>query len=223
MDVAPYGCEKFYVYLHSRPCGGVFYVGKGSGNRSHDFVKNRNKYYLRTVAKIGRKNVQVSVFPCESESNAFEMEVIIIDVLRSANHRLVNLTDGGDGVRGYAFTDEARAKMSAAQKGKVLTVEHRAKMSASRTGRVHSQETRDRISAANAGKRRAPFSEEVRRNMSAALMGRPVSEETRQRMVQAQLGKKASPEARNNMSASHTGLPWSAKRREAFERKKNGQ
>lgn len=223
MQAAPFGQEKYYIYLHSKPTHEVFYVGKGSKKRSHDLKHNRNVYHRRTIAKVGAENVVISVFPCGSEQDAFDLEIIVIDILRTDGHRLVNLTDGGDGVRGYVLTDEARLKMSLAQKGKVLTAEHRAKMSASRMGRKFSQETRGKISSANKGKKRGPFSEETKRNMSAALVGRPVSDETRERMAASQTGKKASPEARKNLSASHAGLPWSAKRREAFERKKNGQ
>lgn len=174
------------MYLHTRPDGTPFYVGKGSGQRSHAFFKNRSKYHKNIVLRYGAGKIGVCVFPCASEQNAFELEVIIIEVLRKAGHSLANLTDGGDGVSGYVFTKDDLAKMSAAHIGKTLPPEQRAKMSASRMGRVVSPETRAKLSKAHMGKK---HSVEARANMSLARRGKP--------------RKPWSPETRAKISAAH--------------------
>lgn len=66
---------QFYTYLHCKPNGDPFYVGKGcdtgSGRRSHAFGQ-RTKHHKNVVAKYGRDNIKVFVFPCESEAQAHD-------------------------------------------------------------------------------------------------------------------------------------------------------
>ena len=52
----------------------------------------------------------------------------------------------GDAHRGKVYSDETRAKISAARKGKPLSEEHKAKIV--RTGKKHTAETKAKISAA---------------------------------------------------------------------------
>ena len=42
----------FYVYLHKKPNGQIFYVGKGKGYRATQ-KSNRNAYWKRVVDKYG--------------------------------------------------------------------------------------------------------------------------------------------------------------------------
>jgi hypothetical protein len=214
---------QFYVYLHGRPDGSVFYVGKGSGKRAYDFRNNRNPHYLRTIEKVGKANIRMSVFPCESEPDSFYVETMIIDLLRKRGDRLCNLTDGGDGVRGYKPTPETIEKVASKLRGKKLSAEHRAKMSAAHAGRKFSEATRRKISEALTGKDRSRFfTPEAIANMTAAAKTRAPSPTRNQSISAALKGKKLSDEHRANLSKAHTGLPWSEARRAAFERKKNG-
>jgi hypothetical protein len=67
------------------------------------------------------------------------------------------------------LTQESRAKISAALKGRTLSDETRAKMSAARKGRTHFQdEAKAKIGAAHKGK---VYSAETRAKMSAANKG----------------------------------------------------
>jgi hypothetical protein len=55
------GGGKFYTYLHCRPNGDPFYVGKGCDNsghsrRSHTFGTGRNKLHKAVVAEHGREH-----------------------------------------------------------------------------------------------------------------------------------------------------------------------
>ena len=37
--------SAFYVYMHCRPDGSVFYVGKGCGKRARDFASRSQKHH----------------------------------------------------------------------------------------------------------------------------------------------------------------------------------
>lgn len=91
--------KEFYVYLHLRPGGDIFYVGKGSGNRSHDFAR-RHQHHKDVVAQFGRNNIEIMVFPCKSEQESFVEEKRITSLVRETKFNLVNVLDGGGGVSG---------------------------------------------------------------------------------------------------------------------------
>lgn len=191
----------YYTYLHCKPDGTPFYVGKGSGRRSHDFVRNQNLHHKRTVEKLGKHNVKVFVFPCDSEALAFEYEVLWIAQLRQDRISLVNLTSGGDGPSGLVHSEEAKKKMSGAHKGKKFSDDHRKK-----------------ISNTLAGRKRPEFSEEWRAKISAAQRGRVPTDETRAKLSKASIGNKGalglkrgirSAEHRLKLSIAMTGkTPW---------------
>lgn len=109
--------QKFCVYLHKRPDGSVFYIGKGTYYRAHDFSQRRRTLHHRNVtAKHGIANIVVEVQWCESEESAFGLERELIAKHRLAGMALVNLTDGGEGASGRRFTPEQLAAHSEAVK-----------------------------------------------------------------------------------------------------------
>ena len=126
-------------------------------------------------------------------------------------------------------SEETRAKLSKAHKGKTLSKEHRAKMSIALKGRPCSEETRAKISAANKGRRLPPLSEETKAKRAAAAVarkGRPgptkgkvLTEEHKTKISSANKGKPKSEEhkaklkkprseeARAKMSIAKKGKP----------------
>ena len=104
----------FYIYQHRRATDGkVFYVGKGHKGRAWS-KDRRNAHWRNVVAKHG---YTVEILEDGLQAwYAYEREVEVISKLRESGCRLVNLTDGGDGVIGYEYTDEHRAKISIASK-----------------------------------------------------------------------------------------------------------
>lgn len=193
----------FYTYLHCKPNGDPFYVGKGSfgrshSNRSREFKRARNPHHKSIVQKYGAENIQVFVFPCESEHQALADEVQQIAQLRRAGFRLSNVTDGGEGVCGWVATTETRAKMSAMRLGKKRPKEFSKTMSLAKTGKKFTKEHRENLSLAKIGrpssKKGVPISAEQKAKISFALKGRVsnrkgvrVSDETRAKMSAGQL------------------------------------
>jgi hypothetical protein len=157
--------KKFYVYIHSKPDGTPFYVGKGCGIRAHRFTI-RNPHHKNVVNKYGKENIIIGKLECESELMAFEREKWLISLFKGIGIELTNRTDGGEGSSGLVMSEEAKTQISAKLKGQ--------------PGRPHTNETKAKISAANTGKKRT---EEAK--MKMGRKGKIVSAETREKLKAA--------------------------------------
>lgn len=95
-DVKPHG---YYVYLHKRATdGGVFYVGKGKGNRAWRWRDTRNPHWINIANKHG---VIVDIVKDSmSETCAFTLEKILIGSYGVGS--LCNISNGGEGASGLA-------------------------------------------------------------------------------------------------------------------------
>lgn len=208
--------EKFYVYVHSRRSNGEpFYVGKGLGARSTR-PSNRSEHWNRVVAKAGgfyASHVSQNL----DEELAFLLECELIDNYRRRGVRLVNQTDGGDGMSGFQPSQETRGRMSASKKGKHLrkrTPEEKIAMSERMKGTTRSPQTRAKMSASKKGRpsnrKGCRLSEETRRKLSAAKLGKkrvrvtgalrePMPDERKRRISLALTGVKKTPATRERM------------------------
>lgn len=83
-------------------------------------------------------------------------------------------------------TEEAKTKISAANKGKKLSKETRKKISDANKGKIYSEETKAKLSASNKGKK---HSEETKRKLSKSLKGKTKSEEHKAKIAAANKGK----------------------------------
>jgi hypothetical protein len=139
------------VYIHAKPTGEAFYVGKGKRIRARN-LKPRNPHHSSIVKKYGKKNIVVDFVPCESEAAAFALEIEWIKTLRLFGAELTNQTDGGEGLLGKSQSKETKLKISLANKGKVRTEEVKAALRAAwikRRERGVSEETKAKISEAS--------------------------------------------------------------------------
>lgn len=104
------------MYIHRKPCGEVFYVGKGKYKRAWS-RHGRNPFWKRTVAKYGY-TVQI-IEQGLSNEQALELEEFIISYckLRTDGGTLTNLTLGGTGSVGMKVSDETKIKLSEKNKG----------------------------------------------------------------------------------------------------------
>jgi hypothetical protein len=132
-----------YAYLHCKPDGTPFYVGKGTVRRSRKLY-DRNERHTRTVAKYGKENILIGRMECSTDDIAFELEAGLIKCLKRSGVDLTNMTEGGLGGfqhqvpwnKGKTFSEEHRAKLSKARLGKapwnkglILGEEYRSTMS----------------------------------------------------------------------------------------------
>lgn len=178
--------RTYYAYLHCRPDGSPFYVGKGHGRRMHNLT-DRTVWHKHVTTKYGAHNILIGKLDCSSEEIAFELEKGLIKCLRRMGHALVNLTEGGDGASGYVPTAETRARIAEAGRGRKASAETRAKRSATRKAQMLADPS-------------------IANNMSAKLKGRKFSEETLARMRDSQRRSYATnPERGARIAAGNRG------------------
>jgi len=109
--------KQFYIYIHCRPDGEPFYVGKGHSisnrkGRAYQLYEEGNKYYGNIVSKYGKKNILIHVYNCESEWHSFRHEEWMIAWCRAQGFNMTNMTDGGEGISGYKHTKEMCAAIA---------------------------------------------------------------------------------------------------------------
>lgn len=195
--------NNFYVYLYKNPLknGEPFYVGKGVGNRSRRHLQfarssyscDSNLHKLNTIRKILRNGLEPDITIVDegiSEDQAFELEMFLISEIGRADLKqgtLTNLTDGGDGVRGWVGLSGELNPMY----GKPGTF----------TGKKHSKETCQRLSEVNLGKKHR---EETKEKLSKHFTGRPWTEEAKRNAVRPKDWKFHLSEAKKNSSYVQT-------------------
>jgi len=177
-----------YAYIHCKPDGAPFYVGKGSLRRAK-YLGERNAYHQSVVNKHGRENILVGMLECSSSDIAFALEKGIIKCLRRQGTKLTNFTDGGEG--GVNPCPETRLKLSeAAKKRGVSKACQDAKVRA-KQGKPLSEEQKRKQSEAMRG---IVFSDEHRKNISISAKKRGMPPKVLEAARKAVKGRTQSPE-----------------------------
>lgn len=206
--------------------GALRYIGqscRGIGRaHQHRTAANQKwnshkKNWVRKLQSLGLSYAVVVIERLDGPDRLNEREAWWIAFARAWGCRLVNATDGGDGVRGLRFSKESIAKMSAAQIGRRHSEETKAKIAAAHRGKIVSEETRERLRnrplnpaamAAFTEFRNSKENADRLRGLAEFQRGKHPSEEIRAKMSAAQhsrIRKPHSPGARANMSAAAMG------------------
>ena len=141
------------VYIHKKKTDGtIFYIGIGSRKQRAYSVHRRNQMWNSIVKKHGYDVYIVLEDITIEEAKYAEKYLIKYYGRRDTNQGdLCNLTDGGDGVHGYIYTDERRIISGNINRGKKFSEEHKSKISTSMTGKSHSEKTKLRMRLAKVG------------------------------------------------------------------------
>jgi hypothetical protein len=162
--------DGFYIYAYLRDDGTPYYIGKGHSKRAWIQHANKGKG-AHTPKDLSR------IYICESgltELGAFALERRYIrwwgrkDI---GTGILQNMSDGGQGTSGVKkiMSEDARQKISLANKGRVQSEEERAKRRDSLKGIKPSAESNIKRGAKARGRVLGPQSEERRANTSRII------------------------------------------------------
>jgi hypothetical protein len=112
--------------------------------------------------------------------------------------------------KGKLLSDTHKLNLSKAKTGKTLSDDHKRKISERHIGRVLTEETKRKISNAHKGKSRPKLTEEHKKKIAESSIGRIQSTETKEKISKSKEGK-------------YKGIPWSAARREAYNKKRGNK
>jgi hypothetical protein len=122
--------KSWVVYgLRLSDCDEYRYVGKTTKSLYqriylHFWESSKDSPRLpvhKWIKSVGSENVSVDILKEIDNENDEELSLAEINEIgkcRSANHRLLNLTDGGEGTRGYRGTEKSRTAQSEKMSGK---------------------------------------------------------------------------------------------------------
>ena len=185
-----------YAYLHCKPDGTPFYVGKGALRRAN-YLGERNQFHQATVKKYGSKNILVGKLECSSSKIAYELERGLIKCLKRMGVGLTNFTDGGDG--GSSPCPETRQRLSQAAKIRGVSEACQAAKVIAKKGKPLSNEQKAKISMAMTG---SVFTEKHRSNIKLSAKKRGISRDTQEKAWAASRGRVQSEEERAMRSKS---------------------
>jgi group I intron endonuclease len=188
--------DKFYIYKITSPSGKI-YIGKTvnlkrrMGLYKTGHCKSQPALH-RSLCKYGFNNHTIDILhelPADvAKSILSTYEILYISQYKECGYRLMNLTDGGEGLLGRKHSNETKKKMSEKSRANGIHPETRRKVIEYHTGRKMSDTQKEKI--------------------SAALKGRKLSDTHIQKLRQ-RVGEKRSPDAIQNISRAHIGLtPW---------------
>ena len=179
-----------YVYKHTRhDTNEVFYVGIGKYLKRAYSKKYRNSHWMN-ITNIVIWSVDIIEYNLSWE-DACEREKYWIKFYGRRDLKegtLVNMTDGGEGVKGHS--DELKNKLRNFNLGKTLSIEHKKKISSSMKNKTLTDEHKILISRKLKG---IKHSEEHKKNISISMKnkmcgednpnyGKHLSEETKEKI-----------------------------------------
>jgi group I intron endonuclease len=167
------------VYIIAHPETGRCYVGSSIDVarrwKRHDYELRNNKHHSRKLQSVCSERLEYSLVEIAEKENLTEAEQRWMERLDSVKN--------GFNVCPTAGTPSTLPK----------TDEHKARIGAAHRGRKRSDDAKARMSAAMKGKKRTPTTAETAAKISAAKKGRPMAEETKARLSAAKTGVKTGP------------------------------
>lgn len=202
----------YCVYLITCSTSGKRYVGITGRTVSKRFkahiyngLNSREGALCAAIRKYGPESFSVKTLAEGlSRDEACAQEALHIQRLNTKSPNGYNLTDGGDGVTGYAPSPETRAKMSVAHTARQADPELRRRTSEALKGVPKTPEHNAKVAAANTGK---THSEETRAKLRAISTGVKQSAETIAKRVEKLRGRKMPESHSDRMSARWKGVP----------------
>ena len=181
---------NYKLYVHINKIDGKKYYGITSEKNPNNRWRNgkgykENEYFTNAIEKHGWDNFEhIILFENLTESEAHALEIEHIAKYKTKNREFgYNLTDGGEGTRGYHHTEEAKKKIAKAKKGENNPMYGNTGEKNPMYGKGYL------ISGENHPMYGKNHAKESKQKMSKAHKGKQLSEETKKKMSKARKGK----------------------------------
>ena len=190
-----------------------FYIGIGRDIKRASSKSGRNKWWKNIVSKTDYE-VEIMLDDLTWEE-ACEKEKEFIKLYGRKDlglGSLCNLTDGGEGHKGYAFSDEQKRKLSEANLGKRHSEESIKRAANSKRGQKHSEKTIEKMRERMKGNKYCTgvkLTEERKQKLINSNLGRKNTEETLLKMSQSKIGKLMNESIKIKISKTKTGTKLS--------------
>jgi hypothetical protein len=184
--------NRFYVYLFLRHDGTPYYVGKGTGRRQWDPLR------CTPLPPDPARNVRVLDGMSEEDALAWERLLIARYGRKDTGTGILrNLTDGGDGLAGYVFSQEQRNRRTEINNQRWSNPAARQALSEKNKQRFTDPKAVEKVRQSN----RAAWSDPARIAEHKARMAAIATDpEHRARRSAAQVARWANPEKRRRHS-----------------------
>lgn len=104
--------KVFYVYKIKNKLNGKSYIGKHISSKIDDCYYGSGVAIKRAIKKYGKENFEKTILElCENNEHLSEREVFHINKEGTFGNGY-NLTEGGEGVTGFKFSEESKKKLS---------------------------------------------------------------------------------------------------------------
>jgi len=200
------------IYKISNSKNGKFYIGSSKD------LKYRWEQHLWMLKNNRHDNIHLQRAWNKDGSEAFSIELVeaVEDVdklfeveqgwLDRLDYGLVyNMNRAAQGRRGVPMSEEHKAKISAALKGRVMSEAQKKLLSEIKKARPMSDDQKKLMSDARRGQPGHKKSEEEKRKISESLKGRIMSEATKEKLRIANTGKVATEETKQKLSKANKG------------------
>lgn len=141
-----------YIYLVKNLKGKVVYIGQQLGTKSIENYKGSGLLLNRAYKKYGEDYFIRGIIEECSLEELNNKETYYINYYNTKFPHGYNLTDGGEGLKGYKFTNKHCLKISKNKIGQKYPKEHGEKIRQSKLGKKRDQKTINKIIITKASK-----------------------------------------------------------------------
>ena len=235
--------EEFYAYIYYDPSRNnePIYAGKGNDGRAWDHLSRNDRHPFTQRLQFMKNNGVSPIIGLyagldEDFAHLLEMELISKFGRKDLGKGpLLNMTNGGEGVKGLIRSEESKRKSGAARKGKPRSEEVKEKISETKKGSIPwnkglqtgplSDEHRKRLSVAGLGRNHTSETikqmSDIKMGNKNPMFGKKRSEETKLKGAKSNIGQKRSEESKKRMSEAMKLSHQTRKVNNAIQRESN--
>jgi group I intron endonuclease len=141
-----------YIYLVKNQQDKIVYIGQQIGTKSINEYKGSGLLLNRAYKKYGENYFKREIIEYCSIDELNDKEKLYIKQYNTKFPHGYNLTDGGDGMKGYQYNDNQKQNISKAKIGQKYPKEHGEKIRQAKLGKKRDQETINKIIQTKASK-----------------------------------------------------------------------